>query len=84
VLWFAASEVTPKNPVLRSTHHFWVNAIVGLVLLSMVLAGAILLLRRRGPSTSATGQAEALLADRFARGEIDQTEYEQRREVLRA
>jgi putative membrane protein len=84
VFLLAAGEVTPKNPVLPPTHHYWVNALVGLVLLAAIIVGVVLLLRRRSPSTSVTAEAEALLANRFARGEIDETEYEQRRETLRA
>ena len=42
--------------------------------------------RRRGygPGWSPSGSAEAVLAERYARGEVDETEYRARLEVLRA
>lgn len=74
----------------------WLGAILGLIVLLLVIAvlGVVLAyfiraLRRpstdRTDSTAATGSAtEALriLDERFARGEIDQEDYEQRRRVL--
>jgi putative membrane protein len=83
VLLSTASAVTPKNPVLP-THHLWVNALVVFVLLSSVIVGLVLLCRRRSRAATVTAGAEALLAERFARGEIDQPEYEHRREALRS
>lgn len=58
-----------------------------------VLAGAFMLLRRRGWGRTATAgatagdplaQARATLAERFARGEIDEDEYHARSAALRA
>ncbi|GAA4347882.1 SHOCT domain-containing protein [Angustibacter luteus] len=42
--------------------------------------------RRRGygPGWSPAGSAEAVLAERYARGEVDESEYRARLEVLRA
>jgi putative membrane protein len=39
--------------------------------------------RRRGNSRAGGGVAEDLLAERFARGEIDETEYTARLSALR-
>ncbi|GGM14401.1 hypothetical protein GCM10010129_68260 [Streptomyces fumigatiscleroticus] len=71
--WFAAS---------LSTVLFW----------AVLIAVGILLLRfyrtlGRGPgqpgSSGTRGTAEQVLAERFARGEIDEAEYERRLAVLR-
>jgi putative membrane protein len=59
----------------------WALIIVGLIALVRYLVGGR---ERREPDTGgATGSAEQILADRFARGEIDEDEYRQRRELLR-
>jgi uncharacterized membrane protein len=78
------SAVTPKNPVLPSTHEYWINALIPLVLIAVVVTGLVLALRRRVATTPVTAAAESILADRFARGEIDEAEFEQRRAALRA
>lgn len=60
---------------------FWGLVIVGVVVLVRYLSDAG---RRRESETSAgSGHAEQILADRFARGEISEDEYRQRRELLR-
>lgn len=56
-----------------------------------VIAAVVLLARALGPGTRGrnaeaspgSGYAENLLAERFARGEIDETEYTSRLSVLR-
>jgi putative membrane protein len=60
---------------------FWALVIAGIIALVRYLGGP----RGTTRSTSANGQAgpEELLAERFARGEIDQDEYQRRRELLR-
>lgn len=74
----------------------WLGAILGLIILLLVIAvlGAVLayLIRAlRRPSQDGTGataahgsaaQALQILDQRYARGEIDQEDYEQRRRVL--
>lgn len=74
----------------------WVGAILGLIILLLIIAvlGAVLAyliraLRRPSPdaarSTGGHGsaaQALQILEERYARGEIDQEDYEQRRRVL--
>lgn len=76
-------------------HHlgFWpllgVSAVrlIMLVLLVTVVVLLIRIINRRfpgGPATSTTSNsAEHVLAERFARGEIDAEEYETRRRILR-
>ncbi|MFE9695113.1 SHOCT domain-containing protein [Micromonospora sp. NPDC005806] len=63
------------------------NALFSLVILGLIIGGVILLVRRldRGPSgqPAPVASAEAILADRYARGEIDEREYRQRLGTLR-
>jgi len=65
----------------------WLNAFFSILILALVIGGVIWLVRRlSGDTTSATtaaGGAEAILAERYARGEIDDQEYQQRLGVLR-
>jgi len=65
----------------------WLNALLSLLILGLSIGGVTLLIRRldRTPSApSAFGiSAEAILAERYARGEIDDQEYQQRLAVLR-
>ncbi len=67
--------------------HPWLWVVLGLVLLALVIAGVVLLARRSdsAPEHPAlqTTKAEELLAERFARGEIDEAEYRSRRDALR-
>ena len=60
---------------------FWGLVIAGIVVLVRYLAGG----RQGDPPAVDRGQASAeeLLAERFARGEIDAEEYTSRRELLR-
>jgi putative membrane protein len=61
---------------------FWGLVIAGIVVLFRYLTGSR---QGGGPgSTSGRSSAEELLAERFARGEIDEDEYTRRRELLRA
>ncbi|MGF1645911.1 MAG: SHOCT domain-containing protein [Kineosporiaceae bacterium] len=55
---------------------FWTLVIVGIVVSVRVVQGG----PRRGSSAPA---AEQILAERFARGEIDENEFRSRREALR-
>jgi len=66
----------------------WWPGIVWTILLGALLAGAIYLAWRRpalaaaGPVRPATAAAEAVLAERYARGDIDADEYRDRLAVL--
>lgn len=59
---------------------FWMALIVVLIVLLIVW-----LIRRSGPTGTHTGGDESLriLEERFARGEIDREEFEERRRTLR-
>ncbi len=56
-----------------------------LVFWGLIVTGIVLLVRYLGRSGSAAGpgSAERILAERYARGEIDEQEYRQRLSVLR-
>ena len=60
---------------------FWGLLIAGAIVLVRYLGSA----RDRGESDASGGRgdAEQILAERFARGEINEDEYRQRRELLR-
>lgn len=74
----------------------WAGALIGLifmlVVVGLLVAVIVAALRgsepRGGPAprggpTQSTGGAEQVLAERFARGEIDEDEFNQRRRTLR-
>ena len=58
---------------------FWALVIVGIVVLVRHLGGS-----RQGSGTPGGTGPEQILAERFARGEIDEAEYRQRIDTLRA
>ena len=71
----------------------WLTMGVGMILFwGLVIGGGIALVRYLAgtryhyPSSGASGRtaAEQILAERFARGDIDEDEYRQRRELLRS
>ncbi|AOR37241.1 hypothetical protein BFF78_22070 [Streptomyces fodineus] len=67
---------------------FWAVLIVGLVAMVRYLGGTRHHQQPGSPPPSGDGgwqdrRAESLLAERFARGEIDEDEYERRLTVLR-
>jgi len=68
--------------------HWWWWAI-GLVVLAVLVVAVVVAVTRSSPAHAAAvaqparRSAEDVLADRFARGEIDEAEYRQRREALR-
>ena len=63
-----------------------------LLVVALIVIGAVLITRtvvNRAPSGSAPGPAPghgplAILEERFARGEIDEEEFQKRRDVLRS
>jgi putative membrane protein len=65
---------------------WWVMGVGWLVLLAAVVVIVVLFVRR--PDHRGTGnvrtQPEDLLAERLARGEIDEDEYRRRRDALRS
>jgi putative membrane protein len=61
----------------------WLWLVWMVVFWGALLAAAVYLIRRRPTRADARPSAEAMLAERYARGEIDADEYRQRRTVLR-
>ena len=65
---------------------WWVMGIGWLVFLALIVVLVFLLIRHFTSTEGGTGRqrraAEDVLADRFARGEIDEDEYRRRRDVL--
>jgi len=59
---------------------FWGAIIAAIVVFARSMSGSN---RRDGGGGHGTGSAEQLLAERFARGEIDETEYSARLAALR-
>jgi putative membrane protein len=55
----------------------------GLVLWALLVTGVLLLWRCVRERSTSSDTAERLLAERFARGEINDEEYRRRRELLR-
>jgi putative membrane protein len=68
-------------------HHGWGDGwgwAVMIVLLVLIVAVTVLLVRHFGDGgRGRTSSAEDVLADRFARGEIDEEEFRKRRDALR-
>ncbi|MFI5688667.1 SHOCT domain-containing protein [Streptomyces sp. NPDC051636] len=68
---------------------FWALVIAGVVALARCLTGSHRGARQSGPTRSSdepgwgSGRAEDVLAERFARGEIDDDEYKRRLALLR-
>jgi putative membrane protein len=66
----------------------WVAMAIGMVLFwGLIITGAVLLIRTLNPSRGGHAAVlrptpEHLLAERFARGEIDEEEYQGRRATL--
>jgi putative membrane protein len=61
----------------------WVGIIFFLIAIALVVTAVVLLVRHFSSASRTSRSAEDLLADRFARGEIDETDYRNRREALR-
>jgi putative membrane protein len=61
------------------------SVIIGLILVAFVVVGVVWLIRTQQGATPDAGEstsAKAILDARYARGEIDDAEYGQRRDVL--
>ena len=65
---------------------WWIMGIVGLLLIIGLVVLIVMTLQRANaptPEASPRRTADDLLADRLARGEIDEDEYRRRRDALR-
>lgn len=67
----------------------WGYALMGfstVLFWALLIAGVVALIRRFGrtPADAAPARPELLLAERFARGEIDEDEYRRSLEILRS
>jgi putative membrane protein len=60
---------------------WFVPSLTTLLLIGVLVTLIVLLMRR--PGERAPDTAGQILADRFARGDIDEDEYQRRRQVLR-
>lgn len=74
-------------PMTYGYGHSWIEAafsIFWIVLLIVLLVGAVRHLRhgKRRHWRCCGGEALEILRERYAKGEIDKTEYEERRKVL--
>jgi putative membrane protein len=65
------------------TGWWWVMGIGWLVFLALIVVLAVVLVRGF-TSRAARGSADDILAERFARGEIDEDEYRRRQSALRS
>jgi putative membrane protein len=63
---------------------WWVMGVGWLIFLAVVVVLVVVLVRHfASPSSSGVRSAQDTLAERFARGEIDEDEYRKRRDALR-
>ncbi|MFC3454938.1 SHOCT domain-containing protein [Amycolatopsis speibonae] len=66
----------------------WIGVVLMLAIAVIVVAGlvtiAVILLRRYARPASGHDEALRILDERFARGEIDKAEYEERRAAIRS
>jgi putative membrane protein len=62
---------------------WWVMGIGWLVVLAAIVVLAVVLVRHFTQNVPGQRGAEEVLAERFARGEIDEDEYRRRRDTLR-
>lgn len=64
----------------------WLNVIIWIIVIGLFVSGLVTLLTRRDPEASPPGERQdtsmETLRERFARGEIDEEEFERRKEFL--
>lgn len=66
----------------------WIGMLLMLIITTIIVAGlvitAVILLRRYARPPSGHDEALRILNERFARGEIDKAEFEERRAAIRS
>lgn len=64
----------------------WLNVIIWIIVIGLFVYGLVKVLTRRDPETSPPEERQdtsmETLRERFARGEIDEEEFERRKEFL--
>jgi putative membrane protein len=63
---------------------WWWLAVPMMIAFWTLVVWAVVTLVRGSDRTRTRSDAEAVLADRFARGELDEAEYRRRRDVVRS
>ena len=63
---------------------WWLMAPLMVAFWALVIWGVVVLMRRNRTAASGSEDAEALLAERLARGEIDEEEYRRQRALIRS
>ncbi len=62
---------------------WWWLAVPMMIVFWTFIVWAVIVLLRANDSTRGRTSAEEVLAERFARGEIDEAEYQRRRKIVR-
>ncbi len=63
----------------------WMMMLGVLVLVLLLIAGIVVVVRLlAGRTGRGTGEATRILDERYARGEIDREDYEERRDIIRS
>ncbi|HEY1503848.1 MAG TPA: SHOCT domain-containing protein [Stellaceae bacterium] len=79
---------TAPPPAYMYRHHFWHGGFFGPLLMVIVIFALVALFRRfgfwgpHGYRYHRAGSALHILEERFARGEIDKAEFEEKRKLL--
>jgi len=69
--------------LLAHAGHWFLWPLIPLLWFLLFALFVIFVVRRRGRGLDDRRSGESVLSERFARGEIDETEYRRRRDVLR-
>jgi putative membrane protein len=81
---WAASDHHRGDRFRRFSDHGGRHPVAVVLFVALVVALIVLVVRHFSTRPRSAGTAEDVLADRFARGEIDEAEYARRRSVLRS
>ena len=84
--WLLGALSPFADPGWGWSHHSWWGGGLMMLLWALIVVGLVVVLSRafdRRASSDPAADAEHVLAARFARGEIDETEYRARLAVLK-